>query len=384
MKLNDYLYGEITLPDYIGELMESPLVQRLKGISQGVLPQSMIPWDLPSRFEHSVGVCHLMNQVLKSNSLKSKEPLLLVSALLHDAGNPALSHLSEPFLKKFNGKNGESFLKDTILKFANTRLFDSLGITSEEVISVVTGNNKPLSDILHGSMDVDNLDNVLRYWYKASGREKRFDAESIARAYHFEPKMGLDDMWFLMSECQEETKKWQGTRKDVYAKIYGEPDLNAAIMIYRAINLAQELGEINEEFFHLSDTEAIQYLLNCNEWTAHLARRMVKHEWYPMVYSLETTEPSDSLVRCIKLDGFRSAVAHYICEQLRIPNGMIGVYVGEGKDLRNIHIPFIHPNGQVTLDDSDSKTIHRFKIYIDPDYKDQATEVKFWANYLIK
>ena len=383
MIYNDYLYGKISLPDYIGELIESPLVQRLKDISQGVLPQSMIPWNLPSRFEHSVGVCHLMNQVLKSNNLKFHEPLLLVSALLHDAGNPALSHLSEPFLKKFNGKNGESFLKDTILKFANTRLFDSLCITSEEVISVVTGNNKPLSEILHGSMDVDNLDNVLRYWYKTTG-EKRFDAESIARSYRFEPAMGLEGLWFLMSNCQEETKKWQGTRKDVYAKIYGEPDLNAAIMIYRAVYLAQELGEINEEFFHLSDTEAIQYLLNCNEWTSHLARRMIKHEWYPLVYSLETTEPSDSLVQCIKLDGFRSAVADYICEQLKIPNGMIGAYVGKGKDARSIHMPFINSDGHLFLDDSDSKTIYRFKIYIDPDYTDKTTEVRFWANYMIK
>lgn len=383
MRYNDYLYEEITLPDYLSELIESPLVQRLRNISQGVLPQSMVPWSLPSRFEHSVGVCHLMNQVLKSNSLKSYEPLLLVSALLHDAGNPALSHLSEPFLKKFNGKNGESFLEDTILKFANTRFFDSLGITSEQVIKIVTGNNKQLSDVLHGSMDVDNLDNVGRYWHKASGGEKRFNAEYVARSYHFEPIMGLEGMWLLISECEEETKKWQDTRKDVYAKIYGEPNLNAAVMIYRAVYLAQELGEINEEFFHLSDTEAIYYLLDCNLWTAHLARRMVKNEWYPMVYSLETTEPSDSLVRCIKLDGFRNAVANYICEQLKIPNGMVSAYAAKGNDVRSIHIPFIHSNGQVSLDVSDSKTIYRFKIYIDLEYKDKATEVKFWANYLI-
>src|SRR3989344_262940 len=107
MKYNDPLYGTVELPDYIGELMESPLLLRLKDISQAVLPQSLVPWKYASRFEHCVGVCHLMSLVLQQNkdtiwsrSKFNSQELFLVSALLHDAVNPALSPLGETFLKR--------------------------------------------------------------------------------------------------------------------------------------------------------------------------------------------------------------------------------------------------------------------------------------------
>jgi hypothetical protein len=105
------------------------------------------------------------------------------------------------------------------------------------------------------------------------------------------------------------------------------------MMIYRAVYLAQELGEITEEFFHLSDTQAIEYLLSCNEWSAHLARRTVAHNWYKLIYSVETAEPSPGLLNVAKFDTSRSAVANYICEQLKVPNGMVCVYTGKGKEI---------------------------------------------------
>lgn len=384
MQYNDPLYGPIEFPDYIGELMESSLLQRLKDISQGVLPQRMVTWPLASRFEHCVGVCHLMNLALKKRNSKQYEKLLLISALLHDAGNPALSHLCEPFLRKLTGKDGESFLENTISKLTSLHIFDSLGITSEQIVKVVTGNDKPLSVVLNGSMDVDNLDNVGRYWFVRSGGEKLFDAEFIASSFHALLTDGfIDSEWMLKSVCLDETKKWQQARGMVYGKIYGEPDLNGAMMIYRAVYLAQELGEITENFFHLSDTQAIEYLLSCNEWSVHLARRTVSHDWYKMIYSVETTEPSSGLLNVAKLDASRVAVANYICEQLKVPKGMVCAYTGRGKDLRKITLPFIHPGGSVTYDPSDPKPIYRFKVYIDPDYLHKAESVKSLAEYMI-
>lgn len=384
MKYNDQLYGAIEFPDYIGELIESPLLQRLKDISQGVLPQRMVTWPLASRFEHCVGVCHLMNLALKKSDSKPYEKLLLVSALLHDAGNPALSHLCEPFLRKLTGKDGESFLEDTISKLASLHIFDSLGISPEQIVKMVTGNDKPLSVVLNGSMDVDNLDNVGRYWFVRSGGEKLFDAEFLASSFSTLLKDGIiDSEWLLKGDCIEEAKKWQQARRLVYGKIYGEPDLNGAMMIYRAVYLAQELGEITEEFFHLSDTQAIEYLLSCNEWSAHLARRTVAHNWYKLIYSVETAEPSPGLLNVAKFDTSRSAVANYICEQLKVPNGMVCAYTGKGKDLRKITLPFIHSDGSVTHDSSDPKPIYRYKVYIDPDYLHKAESAKFWAEYMI-
>jgi HD superfamily phosphohydrolase len=377
MKYDDPLYGTVELPDYIGELMETPLLQRLKDISQAVLPQSLVPWKYASRFEHCVGVCHLMNMALEKNKHLGPPELLLVSALLHDAGNPALSHLSEPFLRKQTGKDGESFLEDTISRFASLHIFETLGISAHDVVKMVTGNLKPLSVILHGSMDADNLDNVGRYWFARFGGEKLFDAELIASSFRFR------DRWMLDSRCMEEAAKWQVARARVYGEIYKEYELNANMMIYRAVYLAEVLGEIKEDFFHFSDTQAVEYLLQCNEWSSHLARRAKAHQWYPLVYSLETTEPTPIFAERCKQESLRSSVADYTREQLKIPASMICAYAGSGRDVRRITLPFIQPDGSVTYDQSDPKPIYRLKIYLDPDYAHLAESAKFWAEYLI-
>lgn len=377
MKYDDPLYGTIELPDYIGELMESPLLQRLKDISQAVLPQSLVPWKYASRFEHCVGVCYLMSLVLQENKSLNSPELFLVSALLHDAGNPALSHLGETFLKKQTGKDGESFLQDTVSKFASLHFFETLGISAEDVIRMVTGNLKPFSTVLHGSMDVDNLDNVGRYWFVRSGGERLFDAEMIASSYRFY------DRWSLDIRCMEDAAKWQVARGRVYGEIYKEYELNANMMIYRAVYLAEVLGEIKEDFFHLSDTQAVEYLLECNAWSSHLARRAMAHEWYPLVYSLETTEPPKTFADRCKMESFRSMVADYTREQLKVPAGMVCAYAGKGRDVRKIELPFVHPDGSVTHDQSDPKPIYRLKVYLDPDYLHKAEGAKFWAEYMI-
>ncbi len=331
-----------------------------------------------------------MDYALRTNRETSKqyETLLLVSALLHDAGNPALSHLGETFLKKQTGKDGESFLEETISRFAVTHMFDRLGIDPEQVVKIVTGNRKPFSDILNGSMDVDNLDNVGRYWFARSYGEILFDAESIASRFGLitfsDPQ--INDKWFLCAECIEETQKWQTARAHVYEKIYGEYDLNSASMIYRALYLAQERGEINEDFFHLSDTEAVDFLFRSNYLSAHLVRRAMANEWYPLVYSLKTTEPPAGLTRLLRQNDARSLVADYMSEQLAIPTSVVCCYAGKGRDVRRIELPFVSETGHITFDESDPKPVYRFNIYLDPDYvnDDRVSELTRLANHLIQ
>src|SRR3989338_4475480 len=109
MRYYDAFYGEWELPEIVERIIHTKEMARLRNIVQGTLPNNLnVLGPFPSRFQHSMGVCYLAQEVLKQNSnvLKDFGMLLLVSALLHDGGNPPFSHLSEPFLKEATGYDG--------------------------------------------------------------------------------------------------------------------------------------------------------------------------------------------------------------------------------------------------------------------------------------
>ena len=115
MRYYDALYNvEWELPKIVEKIIHTKEMARLRNITQGIMPNNLnVRGPLPSRFQHSMGVCILAKEVLNQNPKlfeNGSSNLLTVSALLHDAGNPPFSHLSEPFLKEVTGHDGESFL----------------------------------------------------------------------------------------------------------------------------------------------------------------------------------------------------------------------------------------------------------------------------------
>ena len=101
MRYYDPLYDiEWTLPPFIEKIVHTKEMARLRNIVQGIMPNNLnVLGPLPSRFQHGMGVCFLAQEVVRNNrdKLGGFDMLLPISALLHDAGNPPFSHLSEPF-----------------------------------------------------------------------------------------------------------------------------------------------------------------------------------------------------------------------------------------------------------------------------------------------
>lgn len=379
MKYDDAIYGSIDFPDFIEELVNTPQFQRLRNISQDVLPQSCVPWNVPSRLEHSLGVCSLSFAVIEQNPALAPYSILLpVAALLHDTGNPALSHLSEPFLKQMTGKDGESFLEEMLIGSEAGGLIRKLGLSTADVVGFVTGNFKPISLVLNGSMDIDNLDNVNRYWFMSNSREVLFDAPRIASSYRF-----TNDEWTLVEDCFEEAQKWQSARQSVYHIVYGNPHLNAAMMVYRAVDIAFNYGEISEEFFYLDDSSALDFLGSCNRESAFLVEQTLAHQWYQEIISIETTEPNQQFKNLAEqYRNARGMIAEYIREQMKMPRGTICVYLGKGRDKRKIETPFVKADGSRRFDEGEHRPLYRIKIYVHPDYQNKRDSIEHWLNYL--
>ncbi len=362
MRYHDALYGEWELPEILEKLIHTRQMIRLRDITQSVMPNSLVVrGPMPSRFQHGLGVSFLAQIVLEQNpGLNEYETLLPVAALLHDAGNPPFSHLSESFLKEITGHDGESFLAEILDGSETEKILREYGIRTEDVVSMVTGSKKPISEVLHGSMDIDNLDNVGRFADAARIHTPIFNAKGIASRFRFAGE------WFFLDakNLQEMTGNWQNARKAVYKAIYSAPHLNLAMMLQRAVELAHSEEELEKDFFFLDDYAAMRFLKICNAETVCLVNRALRWEWYDEVLSLEYSDPPEKVKLLAAGWRGRRQIANMLAGKLRLSPADVCAWVSRGNESRKITIPFVSPDGSRRYDTTPDTPIYRVKVYM--------------------
>jgi len=212
--VNDPIWGSIYLKHHEVKLLDSPLLQRLRYISQVGLAVLTFPGTRHSRFEHSLGVFHvaseMVNNINKRAGLQKistrESSMIRLAALLHDIGHCFYSHISErvygemaefnlikshPVFSRKKAKPHEIFAYLIINSTAFKEFFKSLkpniddcdyGDTFFDAIGrMIVGypveeqdeHHKMLvvknfmTDIINGGFDADKLDYIRRDAYYA-------------------------------------------------------------------------------------------------------------------------------------------------------------------------------------------------------------------------
>lgn len=108
------LHGSIPFSERERDIINHPLVQRLRSISQLGLAQLVFPGATHTRFSHALGVMHLTGRVvdrllggmeregvpLPAPDRQRARRIARLAGLLHDLGHPPFSHTFEPLLPK--------------------------------------------------------------------------------------------------------------------------------------------------------------------------------------------------------------------------------------------------------------------------------------------
>lgn len=341
----DPLYGiEWTLPQVISRLLETRLCVRYRNITQSASPGNMIAMGaLPSRCLHGLGVAYLAKLVLETNGkVLPKEFIehLIVAAFLHDAGNPPFSHLSEPFLKEITGYDGESYLSVLLANqfFEAGTVFKEFGLSAELLVKIITGNYKPYSDILNGTLDLDNQDNVCRHAFHTAVTIEHpgILAFNLATSFRF------DTEWVLPARSRSNVVRWQELRYKVYEQVYTPPHSSLNRMLYRALELMHEKGMIYEDFFLLDDISAIEKLALYKR-AGTLVDRARRWQFYEEIFSA-TNLSNDSLERYSSCRG-RMELTEKIRSKFSLEKEDITVFISKSRAVRQVTIPFVTSNG---------------------------------------
>jgi HD superfamily phosphohydrolase len=171
--IKDPIYGYIRLTEIERNVVDTVAVQRLRRIRQLAGAEYVYPAANHTRFEHVLGAMYLAGVVVENLptelSADDKQKVRL-AGLLHDVGHAPFSHLFEPFLLKYLGRNHEDMSTWIIAHSSLTDVIEAQGFDAKELSELAVGklsksSKRFLGQIISSSFDVDKMDFVVRDSY---------------------------------------------------------------------------------------------------------------------------------------------------------------------------------------------------------------------------
>ena len=173
------------------DLLEAPVVQRLRRLRQLGLAYLAYPSAEHSRFSHALGALAVGSRALEALRANSPEAfaddaafaaqrrLLRASLLLHDVGHGPFSHACEAVL----GVRHEQRTVAILARREVTGPLERLGVDPAEVLALITGGATRfpvLRELVSGpNLDADRMDYLLRDAYFTGVESGRYDVEQL-------------------------------------------------------------------------------------------------------------------------------------------------------------------------------------------------------------
>ncbi len=300
----DPLYGRIEIPPYLSRLAVTPEVRRLSQIRllNTASPTVATLGEL-RRYSHTLGVLHLFG-ANKLSGFSAKERMALgASVLVHDVGTPPFGHLFEYHLREHTGWSHEAIANSVLAGaaapenraqqiFAGRALefkreLVSACIPTDTVGAILAGQH-PLSRLLFGTVDFDNIDNIGRMAW-ALGL-----APDIATLVSLAAAIGVSsdgELTLAQEPGRELIGKWAELRRRVYEiVVFDTPTVAAQAVLSQAMERALRERFLSEDDWSLTDEELLAALRE-NVST----KDSISEYWGPLPHLLFWVQVNDQL-----------------------------------------------------------------------------------------
>ncbi len=253
---NDPVYGFISIPDELHfDIIEHQYFQRLRRIKQLGMSHFVYPGALHTRFHHSLGAMHLMQQaiqVLRSKGktiTKEEGQAVSLAILMHDIGHGPYSHTLEQSIVK--GISHEK-LSVMIMKNLNQEFNNQL----DEAIEIFCGRHPKnyLSNLVSSQLDMDRLDYLKRDSFFTGVSEGTINAERLITMLDV-----VDNELVIEAKGIYSVENFIVARRLMYWQVYlHKTVLSAECMLMNILRRAKYLSTIGVPLF---STPALQYFL---------------------------------------------------------------------------------------------------------------------------
>ncbi len=313
----DPIHGSIPLQGVMLELMGHPLVQRLWGIRQTGMAHLVFPGSSHTRLEHSLGTRWVVREMASRLGRPSEEALALeIAALLHDLGHTPFSHSLEPALVESTGENHEGRTGQLIrgnvpFKMASfgagiqgyrapsiPEVLEKHQVNPQSVVRLL-GARAPgkayLRELLHGTIDADRLDYMLRDAHYTGVAHGVIDMSRILAT------LGLRDGHVAFFEKgRAAVEGFLLGRSLMYSSVYFNKTVRIAeTMLLSAVERHPEFPSIGEELLSGTDGQLLTALSNTSGISREISSRLVSR----VLYKIAFTSQAGSLRR---LDHYRN------------------------------------------------------------------------------
>ncbi len=278
----DPIHDFIRVYDHELSIIDNPIFQRLRRIRQLSGAHLTYPAAQHTRFEHSLGVMHIVSQaghalhekgILKSDDIE----ILRLSGLLHDIGHGPFSHLFEEIIQEKKISH-EDFGREIILK---SEIGDSLsknGFDKKLITKVAFGDSKfqYMNEIVSGALSADMMDYLLRDGYFTGAEHAKIDHKRITQSLDVhKKKLALERSALYSFESM------MHSRYQMFKAVYFHKTVRSAeVMLLEALRLSDdEFGFTNfnvNEFVNLTDEYVLSTLISSKSSKLKRARQLAQ------------------------------------------------------------------------------------------------------------
>lgn len=365
--IHDPLYGFIDLTGTEIRVIDSAVFRRLHRIKQINQAHMVYPSAHHTRFEHSLGVCHLAGRVAGRLGFDAeKAEAVRMAGLLHDVGHGPFSHLFEPVMEKANGGpvSHEDISKMIIRD--DPEISGALGGMAEKVIAILDRKSVPgwdtrdstlAADIISGPLDVDRMDYLRRDSYHIGVSYGRFDMDQLIHTITTtggsgETRVCIDVKGWGAAE------EYRLARYLMHAQVYQHHTIIiASRMCLAAIEEAVDEGVLGGDelsagapgfvaaYGLMNDQSIYDRVLGSGGLASRLMERLQRRDLLKRVCEVypdrEIQDPAARLRMAKMGSAEQKTMAAEIAEELRVPEHDIVVH--------SSHIPVNHSEGQILM-----------------------------------
>lgn len=375
LTIRDPVHGDVELDEVERRVLDTPEVQRLRGIRQLGTAYLVYPGALHTRFDHSLGTCAVAHRILALLRARGErvtprhERIVGVAALVHDVTHVPFGHTLEDENGLFPRHDRGHRLPALLAEGGELRrVLEDAGLL-EPVTAILARRPHPevepwMAEVVSSTVDADMLDYLrrdayfcgLRHTYddRVFGLFTLADGHLAVRLY----RHGVE-----RRDVRSEVLHLLRLRAFLTERVYlHHTKVAAGAMVAKAVERALARGELAEpDLYGLTDAGLLARLqASADPAAARLARGVAERRLLKRAYVLSSPplsrEEREDLVR--RLAGpanraARAALERELAAEAGVPEGMVVVHCPERSMFKEVGVRVTARDGVRRLDELD-------------------------------